>query len=1586
MLRKKVDERQVGPTGNSYKKYEPPKHVYMKSDTYIGADEKVRRQEWLFDVQNRRMVEAMIDFVPGSERIFIEVLTNASDNVGRSRRAGVDPGIIEIIMNNSTVCVTNYGLPIPVEIHPTEGVYVPQLIFGELLTSSNYEVDRHEAGTNGIGAKATNIYSKEFMVIIHDKIRGLKYTQVWNNNMQQRGEPIIEQYQGEISSVQVIYKMDFERFGYTVPVGDEGGYPVEAYSLFARHGVDISFTAKTTVKFNGHEFNYQNIRDYARLYFGEAADNAIVHYQWPDGTEIIKKKKGYQVSKTGTVNPEIELIALDTPDEGHHVSFVNCMMTREGGVHVNAAVKAVADSTVQLVNDTVMKGLIKQNKGKELDAKEKRSHSITINDVKPHISILLNAKLKNPKFVGQTKTQLHTPVPKISIAEEQLKSISKWKLVDRLYAAIDAKQYSSLSKKDGKLRKYVKLMKGVDANNAGKAKRHECVLYITEGKSGAGYANKLVALVPGGRDNVGVLPMKGKSLNVMNAGRFQLEKSNEIGELVKMLGLKYCLDEKMKDTYYLENSNFNTLRYGGVMIMADSDVDGKHIIGLILNFFYCFFPSLLARGFVMYYRTPTIRVTYNRNVIKFYTQREYDEWQIDTPNYMNWKHKYYKGLGTSNDAEIKDDYKAPRIVQCFYDEHAPEAMRLAFDKKMTNQRKDWLGKWRPVLGLGIDDIKLQPISWFINHELILFSIEDTQRSIPKLTDGLKVSLRKILYASHLRWKISPKNKDYSEYKVAQLAAFVADKAYYHHGEVVLGDVIVGMAQDFTGSNNIPWFTKDGQFGCFDPETPVLIWDGSTKLAKDITTSDILIGDDGKQRHISQIVSGTDDMYEVVQRYGHTYRVNKQHILTLYFPCHKIITWDQIFNGFSMIYFDTTNKTVSTFRSQVSDTLSKADAERLISQFAETIPDDDKIFDINLQTYLSFSDEIKALFKSVHNFKPVDWPKTNVSIYPYMYGNYLANEKMLDQIGNCYIYNNIENRLELLAGIIDAQGSLIYIGGVNRFLIRTFGRNPEKVIYLANSLGFYSNVLDVYHESLIIGGDIHRIPTRFTATRCPKQEPFIGMDIEVKHIGRGRYVGWYIDANERFLLADWTCVHNTRYEGGKDAAQTRYSFVRPERLVGYIIRKEDKPILKHVIDEGNTGQPETFYPIIPMVLVNGAQGIGTGYSTFIPCHNPLDLINWLRIKLKGGPDDDLPNLLPWYRGFEGIIKVIDRRDRKRKNKVGVTLITNVNDNGVIVPKVQNFETEDQNFEAEDQNFEAENENERPLLSMISMGNYHVNSDNTIIITELPIGYWPIKFRKHLENLLEEKKITNYRDLSVDNSVYFEITGFTSPISHRSLGLIRCMSMSNMVLLDAKSHPVRYDTSFDIIESFYSSRIPIYELRKQHIIKTLSDEIDILNHKIRFIQAVINKEILVIDQKKVFVYQAMDVLGIPHEIYDRSMLGHLSKDDIESFTAKILEKETQRDNIIQTPVQQIWLNELDELESVYRSIYVDAPVPKPKIIPQANPKKPSRRTSKSTPKTPLVLNKTPAPPQPSRAFVAKSPPVKLQIPVINRKQII
>lgn len=1224
----------VGPLVTDYQQMDQRTHVYVKQASYVGSDKRMEREMWLYDTANKRMMLATIDYVEACERVFLEILTNASDNVGRSQRAGVDPGKIEILMDNGTISVKNYGLPMPIEIHPENGKYIPEMVLGTLLTSSNYQGDRHEAGTNGIGGKATNIFSKEFMVIVHDAIRHLKYTKVWYDNMTRSTDHIIEAYDGKLSSVQVVFKMDFARFDYPVPNGNLGGYPPEAFALYARHAIDISFTAKTAVTFNGEEFNYVNIRDYARLYFDkEAVDSAIVHYQWPPGTEITHKKKGYQVPVVPGIRPEVELIALDTPDAGRHVSFVNCMMTHDGGVHVNAAIKAIGDPAVQRINQSVLDKMAKQKKGKEVDAKEKRSFTINISDVKPHISMLVSVRVLNPEFTSQTKRVLSSPTPKIIVENEELKGIDHWQLINRLYAALEAKQFASLAKTDGKLKRYVRLQKGVDANQAGKADRHKCVLYITEGQSGAGYANKVVANIPNGRDYIGVLPMRGKSLNVMNADGMQIQKNNEINELKKMLGLAEGVD-------YTEQTNFNRLRYGSIMIMADSDVDGKHIIGLIINIFHCRFPSLLAMGFVMFYRSPTIRVWKNKTVLKFYTKHEYEQWKHATPDFQSWNHKYFKGMGTSKDEYVKDDMATPRVVKCFYDIDAPAAIKLAFDKKLANLRKDWIASWRQVIG--VEDIVEQPISLFINQELILHSVANIQRTIPRLMDGLKDSHRKIVHTAHKKWKVGSK-KGYKEYKVAQFEGLVAGTTHYEHSEAMIGDIIINLAQEFRCTNNIPWMTPEGQYG-------------------------------------------------------------------------------------------------------------------------------------------------------------------------------------------------------------------------------------------------------------------------------------------------------------------------TRYYGGEDAAAPRYLTTFPHVLMHYILRKEDRPILKHKIEEGDEVEPENYLPVICWPLVNGTHGIGTGWSSTIINHDPLDIIGWMRAYLQGARGEALPHLVPYYRGYTGTIKLIDRRKKKKTaGKVDVTIIntddqgnrqvqTIEDDEAEYIPRfderlgVKNIYTEDDGTIVEGEDIEGEqdedDENARPLLSMVSFGKFHIELNGTIIITELPIGRVPFKYRKWLEQLQEDKKITDYRDLCTDDDVLFHITGFTEPANYRSLKLRRTIGMSNMVLLDENDKPVRYDTAHDICEAFTVRRLPKYQERKNYVLGKLNADIQTLHHKIRFVRAVIDKELIIVNTKIALIRERLARLGIPYEIYENSKTRNLSEDDILTLQQQIANKEAEYHAMAATTPEQLWSNDLDDLERAYRAHYKIVGTGKPLNIDELN----------------------------------------------------
>lgn len=1204
------------PTADTYKHYDIKTHALMKPDMYIGPVNRIKRPEFIFDVQSKQISKAEVDVPPGLERLYLEILSNAGDNTGRSRRAGWNPGHIDVRMTNSTICITNQGMPIPVVMKevtidpekPPVQMYVPQMLFGLFHTSSNYETTRKGAGTNGIGAKAANVFSKAFMIVVCDSINHKKYTQVWRNNMSICDPPVIEDYWGRESSTQITYVADFPRFGYAAPNGTEGGYPPEAFGLFARSAADVSCATKCQVIFNGVSFNY-SMKELGRLYFGDAVDTAFVHYQWPPGTEIEHKRKGEQVAKDPKITPTVEFMILDTPDNGYnkgnHVSFVNGLMTKEGGVHTDAAINAVCHKIVDAINSTIIKRLTKENKGKEIDAKTKRAHTITIANVKPHISIFMSVWVDDPQYTSQTKTFMHTPQVEITnLNVIALDAIKNWQLQERLMAELDAKQNGD-GKKGGKVKKHIKLGKGMtEANDAGTKESGSCVLMASEGQSAASYLQKMIPLMPGGADKFGVLPMRGKGLNAMNATSKRYDENGEIEKLQRMLGLKRGLD-------YTIPANFATLRYGALLIMADADVDGKHIIGLILLLFHCQYPSLLARNYVMYYRTPIIRVSKGNQVLKFYTQNEYNTWAAPITDLKPWKHRYLKGLGSSKDEEIKDDCKTPRYVNCFYDPDAPSTMRIHFDKKLSDMRKDLIGSWQPVLG--VEDIQMQPISLFLNHEMIQYGIANIQRSINNLMDGFKESNRKVVFGAHDKWNIGGK-VEHEEYKVAQFGAKVAEVSGYHHGEMTLSDVIVSMAQDFVGgSNNIPWFTKESQFG-------------------------------------------------------------------------------------------------------------------------------------------------------------------------------------------------------------------------------------------------------------------------------------------------------------------------SRWGGGKDNPNARYAFTRPHPLMEFILRKEDNPILEAVVDEGKKFEPKTYYPIIPMVLVNGAYGIATGYSTTIPNHNPKDIIDWLRKKLQG--KEELPTLLPWYRGFTGEINVIDRRKVKTENTLALPEVQKEEQEAKdALPEIDDKPMGDELKEAspveEDPDFELPEEDPdyRPLLSMVSTGKFTVGQDGIITITELPVGRWSENYYHWLKKLIEEKKLTDMRSMSNDNSVYFELSGFTETPSYKSLRLEKKIGMSNMVLLNDQGKPIRYDTANEIIEAFYAKRLPIYQKRKDNMLISLRNDLIKQHHKMNFILAIKEGRLIVINRKKADIIADMTKLGLPEDLLKNTKVHSLTEDDIEKIRNKIIASTNDFNKLNNTSIQELWLQDLQEFEAMYDKFYAN-----------------------------------------------------------------
>ncbi|KAJ8331328.1 DNA topoisomerase 2 [Batrachochytrium dendrobatidis] len=774
-----------------YQKKTQLEHILIRPDTYIGSTEFINTPLWVFD--GERMVHRPISFVPGLYKIFDEIIVNAADN--KVRDPTMDTIKISIDREKNTISVYNNGRGIPIEIHAKEQIYVPELIFGHLLTSSNYDDDEKKVtgGRNGYGAKLCNIFSTYFMVETADSRSGRKFKQVFSNNMSSKTTPTITQNNKGEDFTQITFKPDLEKFKMTV-IDDD----FEA--LLKKRAYDLAGCVRGIKVFlNNTRIKIKDFKDYVDLYL----DN--VNPETGLKPPIVYEK----------LNDRWEIAYTPSDGQFNQVSFANSICTSKGGTHVNT------------IADQIVTGLMDQVKKKDKKAVPLKPHQ-----AKSHIWIFVNCQVENPTFDSQTKETLTLRTSafgsKTPISEEFMKKVFRSGIIDTIMKFAKFKQDQLLKKTDGsgKKSRINGITKLDDANNAGTKNGGKCTLILTEGDSAKSLAVSGLSVV--GRDNFGVFPLRGKLLNVREATHAQITGNAEISAIKQILGLQH-------GKVYEDAS---TLRYGHLMIMTDQDHDGSHIKGLIINFLDHFWPSLLyIPGFLLEFITPIVRATkgkgHNKQEISFFTIPEFEQWKEVNSGGRGWTTKYFKGLGTSTTADAKEyfsDMNKHLKPFCRLDDESRELIDMAFNKKKADSRKEWLGRFQPgtYMDHSVTEISLPD---FINRELILFSMADNARSIPSSVDGFKPGQRKILFACF-------KRNLKSEIKVAQLAGYVAEHSAYHHGEQSLNATIVNMAQNFIGSNNLGVLEPLGQFGTRlqggkDAASPRYIFTNLTPLARTV---------------------------------------------------------------------------------------------------------------------------------------------------------------------------------------------------------------------------------------------------------------------------------------------------------------------------------------------------------------------------------------------------------------------------------------------------------------------------------------------------------------------------------------------------------------------------------------------------------------------------------------------------------------------------------------------------------------------------------------------------------------------------------
>jgi DNA topoisomerase-2 len=1069
----------------AYQRKTHREHILDLPDTYIGSVTTASEEVFVRDGDNFKSATVQVN--PGFYKLVDELLVNAHDHAIRLRQKKSENPVknieVSVAADGSMITIRNDGEPIDVAQHPDHKVWIPQMIFGELLTSTNYNKDEKKlvGGKNGYGVKLVNIFAKRMTVHVNDAGRQLYYTQEFSDNMTKVEEPVVKKGKAK-SHVQVYWTPDFARFGMTKITDD-------MIQLIERRVWDLAMTLGKEVKvsWNGTAVKCKNLTEYAK---GFGCETVI--YETP--------------------NERWHIAIADSPaDKAFSMSFVNGIWTSKGGTHVDGVTNQVVNHIVEYLET-------------------KKKVKVKPSMVRDNLAVFLTSMIENPSFTSQTKETLTTKAgafgSSFKLSEDTLKKVvSKLAIVPKLLEAQSAKDAKENSKTDGKKQSRITgIPKLDDAVLAGTKDSAKCTLILTEGDSAKAMA--LSGLSQEQRKFFGVYPLKGKVLNVKDTSDAKVEHTKEIAELKKIIGL----------TSGKKYTDVKDLRYGSIMIMTDQDLDGSHIRGLLINLFHELWHELIAiPGFLTYMATPIVKANKGKENRMFYSQYEYEQWRAGEGS-KGWKVKYYKGLGTSTRDEAKDYFSKVNAVRFDYDEKADKSIDLAFNKQRADDRKEWLrGYDRTAL---IPAGNRVPYDDFIHKDLIHFSYYNLERSIPNVMDGLKTSQRKILYAAF-------KRNLTQEIRVAQFAGYVSEHTGYHHGEASLNETIVGMAQDFMGSNNIPWLVPQGQFG-------------------------------------------------------------------------------------------------------------------------------------------------------------------------------------------------------------------------------------------------------------------------------------------------------------------------TRIQGGKDAASPRYIHTYLQPRIRKIIREEDFEVLKYRDDDGLPVEPEWYAPVLPMLLVNGSRGIGTGYSTYIPPCDPKVIKTKLMRKIQAGHPltDDVYPLVPYFEGFKGTYT----------------------EDGVV-------------------------------------GVYHKEKED-FVVTELPPGTWTADYREWLEKELAEGRIKDFSDTSTDQQINIRIKGIDEKALVKSL--TEKVRTTNMHAFNEDGVITKYETLTDILLEFYRVRLELYDTRRQHQIKVLKEKMPYHKNVVRFIRDQIQDEPEVVLKKKT-LKECDDILGEHEYQHVDGSYDYIMRLPVSAFTAEKVAKHekdmadllAEIDRLENTNAKMMWLADLEQV---------------------------------------------------------------------------
>lgn len=749
--------------GKTYRIADQREHVVLNPDTYMGGMEEYEASLMIYDEQNDCMCKRKMITVEAIERLFLEVLCNAADAVSFSKRNKIKADNIWVSITDTTICIMNDGDPIPISMSEEENMMIPEMIFGVLLSSSNFDGDRMGGGKNGYGSKLANIMSNTFSCRIGNRKKGKTYFQKWSNRMDKCTRPKITEEQGVKDFVEITYVLDFSSFTTSMKT-----YSADMVRLFLYHCCNSSLSSGASVHVSVSTSNITFEKEFKCT-----------------GKQYVEKYiPGYVSSINFTYeNKDIlsKIYVCNVSDSGSVMCITNDVPNRMGGKHI--------DSIYSDLKKTIVDAMASRKE------KDKRAPRVPKSHMQDYVSIVCVSTVCNPKFDAQTKTKLTSPVFSPKIPEDDKKKIMKWNVTNAVVIAIESISMNKANKASRSTSGPI-LKKVDDANLAGK-KPELCTLFIVEGDSAKGYPQEIISNCKNGRDYIGIFPLQGKPLNALLASPLDILDNKVFTRLRKTLGL-----EEGKEY----DSTMKGLRYHTVEILVDADEDGKHILGLILLFMYMRFRSLLKHKFLYYLRTPIIRVSRGTTMKAFFSVHEFDVWLSTCKEPKAWATHYFKGLGSSGSEDVSADLDTLIRTEIRDNKDSIEIIKLFFGEASVHadKRKEWL---RSIESSSNKDIKHKMnINDILKDDVSQYMLANNSRSLPGL-DGLKTVHRKILWTA---LKFCSRNKKIT---FLEFVGEIMKRTYYSHGDKSLSDAIILMTHNSVGYNNMPYFSSEGgQYG------------------------------------------------------------------------------------------------------------------------------------------------------------------------------------------------------------------------------------------------------------------------------------------------------------------------------------------------------------------------------------------------------------------------------------------------------------------------------------------------------------------------------------------------------------------------------------------------------------------------------------------------------------------------------------------------------------------------------------------------------------------------------------------------------